>query len=109
MDDLGTALQQRVRHIVRERRIRIKVGERLYLEFKAFAAEVIVDKVKRGGLGGMVELMGTNAAKTDCSSKFVDLSTNAFGSAPRSAILTVCRVELNMCASKKKRESEQVR
>ena len=52
MDDLGKAPQQRVRHIVQERRVSIKVGEILCLEFKAFTAEVIVDKVKDGTLGG---------------------------------------------------------
>ena len=109
MDDLGKALQQRVRHIVRERRIRIKVGERLYLEFKAFAAEVIVNKVKRSGLGGIGRVDGRKCGLGGCSAEFMGLSTKVFGSASRSAILTVCRVELNMCASKKKRESEQVR
>jgi hypothetical protein len=52
MDDLGKAPQQGVRHVVQERRVSIKVGGSLCLEFKAFAAEVIVDKVKDGTLGG---------------------------------------------------------
>jgi hypothetical protein len=40
----------------------------------------------------LVELMGANAARTDCSFEFVGLSTNVFGSVQSSAMLTVCRI-----------------
>jgi len=63
MYDLGKAPQQRVRHVVQERRISIKVGESLCLEFKALAAEVVVDKVKDGTLGGTSRVDGRKCSQ----------------------------------------------
>ena len=60
---MGKAPQQRVRHVVQERRISIEVGESLRLEFKAFAAKVIVDKVKYGTLGGISRVDGRKCSQ----------------------------------------------
>lgn len=51
VDDLGKAPHQRVRHLLQEGRVGLKVGEGLRLELEAFAAEVVVDEGEDGTLG----------------------------------------------------------